>query len=509
MASQVAVAAVSPDVARAGRRTAEAGGNAVDVAVATGITAAVTHPGMCSLGGGAFVTLWPPGAEPLVIDGGVETPGRGLAAEERGGGGVEVRLAFGGGLETVAGPGSVAVPGLLAACAVASRRFGRLPWSVLLEPALERAREGFPLPAACHAFLLHAYEPIYARDDRSRSALGDADGGLAEPGATVRPKGLAESLELLAREGVDAFYRGPLGRRIAEHVRERGGSLTRQDLQAYRPELRRPVEVELDGWRVATNPPPAAGGRILAALLALSRRRPDRRWTPTEVGWLVRTQRAVLHYARGEDVDDLPDPARTLLEASAPGRRPPPRGSSSTVHTSAVDDDGRICSITMSDGYGSGVMPPGTGIWLNNCLGERTLNPGGLADGPPGRRLPSNMAPTVARSSSGEALALGSPGSERIPTALHQVLLNRIRLRMSPREAVRHPRLHVEPGDDGLRVASEPGLPTDEVELPVRRYGELDMFFGGVTLVERDRGGGFRAAADPRRDGGTAPGPGG
>ena len=505
MEPQVAVAAVSRDAARAGAAVAEAGGNAVDAALAAGLVATVTHPGMCSLGGAAFVTVWPADADPVVVDGAVAVPGRGLGADEPGGGGREVRLSYGGGTPTEVGPGSVGVPGLLAACAAASRRFGRLPWSELLAPAVRRAREGFPLPEACHAFLVHAYGPIYRRDDRSRAALGDGDGELVDPGETVRPEGLAGSLDLLAREGVGAFYGGTLGRRVADHVREAGGSLTRRDLETYRPEARRPLTTEMDGWRVATNPPPAAGGRILAALLALSGDRPAAGWTAREVAWLVRAQRAVLARARGRPEGRLPERVRRVLEDGGGAASP---GSPSTLHTSTVGSDGTLCSITMSDGYGSGVMPPGTGIWLNNCLGERELNPAGPgAAGPPGRRLPSNMAPTAARGPDGGALALGSPGSERIPTAVHQVLHHRIHLDAGLEEAVHRPRLHVEEADGGPRVACEPGLPTGEVELPLRPYDDLDMFFGGAAAVERRADGELVLAADPRRGGGTATAP--
>lgn len=503
MDEKVAVAAVSADAARAGARAADLGGNAVDAALAAGLTAAVTHPGMCSLGGAVFVTVWPPRGGPVVVDGAAETPGRGLASEERGGGAVEVRLGFGGGVDTEVGPGSVAVPGLLAGCSEAARRYGRLPWGELLAPVIERVRGGFPLPASCHAFLAHAHDPIYARDPRSRTALTGEGGDLLAPGGLVRPDGLEETLELLAREGARSFYRGELGRRIADHVRSAGGSLTRRDLRAYRPRVRRPLRMELEGWRVATNPAPAVGGRRLAALLALSDGRPAGDWDAGDVAWLVRTQRAVLGHGRPAE-RGLTGPARSILGGAGSDEGGGEPGSPATLHTSAVDGEGRICSVTMSDGYGSGVMPPGTGVWLNNCLGERELNPGGPGSRPPGRRLPSNMAPTAVRAPAGGALAIGTPGSERIPTVLHQVLLSRIRLGVELEEAVRRPRLHVEWDGDDPRVACEPGLPLEEVELPVRRHEELDLYFGGATAVERTGEGDFLAAADPRRGGGTA-----
>ncbi|HSR41713.1 MAG TPA: gamma-glutamyltransferase, partial [Longimicrobiales bacterium] len=201
--SRVAVATVSGAAARAGVGLARRGGNAVDVAVASGLAAVVTHPGMCSLGGGGFLTVWPAGGEPVTVDGGMEMPGRGLDPGELGRGGRRVELGYAGGVTTTVGAGSVATPGLLAACSLAVRRWGRLPWSQVLAPAVELARDGFPMPASSHAFLTHAHEAIYGHDPRSRAALHDDRGRLLGPGETVRVEALVETLELLAREGVE------------------------------------------------------------------------------------------------------------------------------------------------------------------------------------------------------------------------------------------------------------------------------------------------------------------
>lgn len=184
--------------------------------------------------------------------------------------------------------------------------------------------------------------------------------------------------------------------------------------------------------------------------------------------------------------------------------------SGDTLHTSAVDDAGAACAATFSDGYGSGVMPPGTGTWLNNCLGEEELNPHGLHGWEPGARLPSNMTPTVARRrEDGAVLALGSPGSERIPGAVLQGLLNRVRLGLGPREAVDHPRLHVAvEADGGARAVVEPGLAVGEIELPVEVLPGKLMYMGALELAEWTPRDGLAAAADARRGGGTAVGDG-
>jgi gamma-glutamyltranspeptidase/glutathione hydrolase len=176
--------------------------------------------------------------------------------------------------------------------------------------------------------------------------------------------------------------------------------------------------------------------------------------------------------------------------------------SASTVHTSVVDDSGLACAITASSGYGAGEMPPGTGLWLNNCLGELELNRKGLDAGPPGVRLPSNMAPGVARSDK-QLVAIGSPGADRITTALHQFLINFIQIGLPLKEAVAHPRAHLEISDEGLNLAVEPGLELPELGIPVTRYPEIGMYFGGVGAALFDTRSGFEVAADPRREGGT------
>jgi gamma-glutamyltranspeptidase/glutathione hydrolase len=200
---------------------------------------------------------------------------------------------------------------------------------------------------------------------------------------------------------------------------------------------------------------------------------------PDAVDRLVEAQRRVLGH-RLEVLDhstDLAADTATYLQVLESG---------STAHVSAVDAEGRACSVTVSSGYGSGMIARGTGIWLNNCLGEQELNPRGPHGSPPGTRLLSNMAPTVARHDDGSTLAIGSPGADRITTAITQVLA-RYAAGASLRAAVGHPRVHVH----------RAGRP-EEV---VRREVDLTMYYGGVgaALVLAD--GHLDAVADPRREG--------
>ena len=178
--------------------------------------------------------------------------------------------------------------------------------------------------------------------------------------------------------------------------------------------------------------------------------------------------------------------------------------SPSTIHISAVDSDGLACSISASSGYGSGVMARGTGLWLNNSLGEIELHPQGLHDLSPGTRLTSNMAPTVCRHSDGTVLAIGSPGASRIATAIAQVLFNFISLDMSLEQAISHPRLHFEVFNQISAIAFESGLNVNNLNLTSRKFEKLSMYFGGVQAAYGHPTKGLNAAADPRRTGGIA-----
>ena len=505
--SEVAVAAISQEAAEAGTRVGRKGGNAVDAALSASLLAVISHPGMCSLGGACFITVWPPDGDPLTVDGGHEMPGRGLPEARFGRGGKDVELDFAGGIRTTVGPGSVATPGLMAAFDAASERFGAVPWRELFDPALELARSGFPLPAACRVFLKHAHEAIYGVDPRSRGALHDGEGRLIEAGETVRVEGLADTLEVLAARGAESFYGGEIARRIADHVQAEGGLLTRRDLASYEAEWRRPLRSAVDEWSVATNPPPAMGGGVLAATLRLLPDTPRDGWSAGDVRRLVDALEAVARVRErrvlgGEDVDEG---IRRLLDDAEAAAGDPARmqESASTIHTSVVDGNGLACSLTCSDGYGSGVMPPGTGLWLNNALGERDLTRGEFHTLEPGERLSSNMAPTVVRHPEGRVLTIGSPGADRIPGSIAQALLGHLRGGLSLEEAVEHPRLHVEVESGEARVVAEPGLAVEQVDLPVSREPERSLAFGGVTASALSDGR-LDAASDSRRDGGAA-----
>jgi gamma-glutamyltranspeptidase/glutathione hydrolase len=180
-------------------------------------------------------------------------------------------------------------------------------------------------------------------------------------------------------------------------------------------------------------------------------------------------------------------------------------GAPSTIHTSAVDDAGWACSVTASGGYGSGVLVPDVGMWLNNSLGEFDLHPAGIAALPPGSRMASNMAPTVARGNDGAVLAIGSPGASRITTAVAQALFHHLNLGVDLDTAVQRHRLHVETVEGRRTISREPDVPIGEPDgYEVRTFAESHMFFGGVTAARWSPSSGVEVASDHRRGGAVA-----
>jgi len=505
---RVAISAGSTIAAEAAADVADHGGNAVDAAVAATITGMCTGPGIIAPGGSVFVTVWPPGGDPVVIDAYAEMPGRGLPdppAEF----GERVSMAYGGGMETMVGHGSVATPGAFAGLGAASQEYGSMPWAEVMAPAVEWARRGFPLSSTSATYLTYAHEPIFDTHPDSHRALHHGDGTPLLEGETVLIEGLADSLKVIADSGPGVVYTGEIGRAMAEDISAHGGRLTAEDLAAYRPIRRRPIVVQADGWQVATNPAPAIGGAVMASILLLVEGHAFTAWTGEEVRRLAAVQHSVLDYRsrRLDAARDREAAVSALLDGARLGDHRHLLDSPSTIHTSVVDTDGLACAITASAGYGSGVMIPGTGMWLNNSLGELELQPGGLGALDPGARLVSNMAPTVARRPGGAILAIGSPGAGRITTAISQVLLNFIHLGMSLSEAVEYPRLHVEMFDGEPTIAHEPGLPVEGFDdMAVRRFPDLSMYFGGVGVAMFDPVTGLYQVADSRRTLGVASG---
>lgn len=502
--AELTIAAGTRIAAEAGTAIAGEGGNAVDAAIAAAVVSMCTDTGIMSPGCGAFITVWPPSDEPVVIDGYVEMPGRGVDDASLGQASHEVVFDYGGETHQRVGFGTIATPGGFAGLALASRRFGCLPWSRVLAPAIVWAEQGFPLTGGAAEYLSYTHEAIYSWHAESRRILHHPDGSPLAEGDLVRIPHLADTLKSIAGDEA-SLYGGELARRIASGVQVNGGLLGIEDLKAYRPIERSPVWAHIGEWDVATNPPPAVGGSCLAGMLLLLERFGPGDNLDQAVRHMVRAQRAILGY-RADHLDGanhaLPRRVEQLLAlagAADPGLLSAP----STSHISVVDGEQLACAITASAGYGSGAMVDGTGFWLNNSLGELDLHTKGLSDLTPGTRLASNMAPTIAkRRSDGSVLAVGSPGASRITTAIAQVLANFAGNEMSVADAVKYPRLHVELADNRRTIAFEPGLPVKQMEgLQPRPFPNRSMYFGGVQAVLWTPQEGLSGVADARRGG--------
>ncbi len=483
------VAAGHPLSAAAGADALRAGGNAVDAAIGAMLASFVCEPLLTGLGAGGYMLVVAPGDPPVLLDFFVEASGRGADHSARAEL-VPVSISFGDAVQIFnIGAASVGTYGVPIGVCEASARFGQLALGELAAPAAALARSGVRLSAQ-QAYLVEILAGIVTSTPEAASLFAPR-GTLLHRGDVLRQPELAHALERLAAEGPAPFYTGDIGSAIAEWVRAGGGLLTAKDLAAYRVLDREPVEVCYRGRRVLTNPPPSAGGILIARALGLLDGEPGAPGPERIVEVMERAQSE----RTPEFVAGLDDPA---FVARFLGRGGGPLGS--TTHIAVLDDDGWACSVTCSNGSCSGVIVPGTGVHLNNMLGEQDLNPLGYHRFPAGRRLPSMMAPTAVLRDERPELVIGSAGSNRIRSAIMQTIIRVIDEGLRAPEAVQAPRLHYE---DGV-VFAEPGIDTAELEdagRPIGRFRQRNLFFGGVQVAERDQAGRFWGGGDPRRGG--------
>ena len=484
---RIAVAGPNRRVTDAAGLIADVGGSVVDTAIVAALTAMCTEPGICAPGGGGFLTINVPGAEAVVVDGYMSYPGLGFSGEPNL---REITMNYGGGVTTLVDAGSVAVPGVFAGFDLAWRMFGVAPWQELMEAVAATVEGGFPLGQAAHHYLLDAGDPIFSADSTAHNALF-SNGRLREAGDTVVFEGLASTLRYIGEEGARVFYEGDLAESIVADLESMGGQLTRQDMASYVAVSRAPLFVEIGGWRLQLNPPPAVGGVTVALALNQIAKSVDASpatWADALVGAFAMRADELEPHAELEVAAN-----EVLVKA---GLRSP-----STISIAAADEDGGAVAVSCSAGYGSGVTPAGTGLMMNNSVGEIELTPGGPDAHRPGKMMMSNMAPTVARADN-DVVAIGTPGADRITSAL-VVTLESLVSGMDLEDAIEQPRVHPEFGDWGVRVAAESGLDLGGIEYPLRLFDGRHMYFGGVNGAAV-LGGVLHGHADSRRDGSVA-----
>ena len=481
------VAAGHPLTAEAGAAALEQGGNAVDAAIGAMLASFAAEPLLTGLGAGGYMMVAPPGEDPVLLDFIVEAPGRGAEPSRRAEL-VPVDVSFGEAMQLFnCGAASCGTYGTPSGICTAHARYGTLPLPVLAEPALRLARDGVVVNEQ-QAFIFRLLEGIVWSTEESRH-LYAVDGRMPHEGDLLRCPELVHGIELLAHEGAAPFYRGDVAAAVCERMAELGGIITREDLEAYETKVRRPAHVRYRERDVFTNPPPSAGGILIAAVLAKLEADGE---APTLAHLIAAMEHAQAartpDFLEGLDRDGFMDEFLAVRLGN-------------TTHISVMDANGWACSVTATNGECSGVVIAGTGMHLNNMMGEEDLNPLGFFQHPPGRRLPSMMAPTVVRRDGVTELVLGSAGSNRIRSAILQVIANVIDHGMDVEAAVMAPRVHWE---DGI-LYTEPGVPEEALEAhAVSRFARPNVFFGGCQAVQAVPGGALRAAADPRRGGGVA-----
>jgi gamma-glutamyltranspeptidase / glutathione hydrolase len=368
------------------------------------------------------------------------------------------------------------------------------------------------------AYLLEVVAPIYdITDDVREIFCCEPEGGgdhtcgvcLRKTGDRISNPGLADTLELLAREGDHFFYEGGLARSIVEMCIGGGGHITLDDLKGYRLEKRRPIERRYRDATIAINPPPSAGGILIAFALEVLGRLDMSALEPGSVEHaraLIAAMNAT-NRVRAEVMDDSA-PSMELLSEELVARYaaevlPAPESHRGTTHVSVIDAEGNAASATVSNGEGCGHLVPGCGFMLNNMLGEEDLVGTTFGEWATNQRMSSMMAPTAIRWDDGRYAVLGSGGSNRIRTALLQVISFLVDHRFAPDAAIDAPRLHLE----GDHLDFEAVLPTSTQESLAREYGDhtvwpdRNMFFGGVHAAFRAADGALLGAGDPRRAG--------
>jgi gamma-glutamyltranspeptidase / glutathione hydrolase len=494
--------------AEAGADALRAGGNAVDAAVAAVLMSFACESSLTGPGAGGFMLVHTEGGENHLLDFFVAAPGRGLEAPARRAAAalepVEVHYADDAVQIFNVGPASCGVYGTPKGLAEALGRFGSMPLADLCAAPARAAREGVEL-APMQGFLHKILEPILLATPEG-ARLYAPEGRPLRAGDFLRLPELGDLLERLGAEGPGFLYTGDTAAKVSEWLLERGGLVTLEDLAEYEVVERRAARAAYRGRVVLTNPPPSSGGILIAYALDLL----ERLGRPGDVRALVE----VMDQANRSRTEDFLTGLHTegYLErflakegmesalSQVSGRL------GSTTHIAVLDDRGACASVTCSNGSSSGVIVPGTGLHLNNMLGEEDLNPLGFHLHEPGRRVPSMMAPTVVLRDGRPEVVLGSAGSNRIRSAILQTIIGVVDQGLGAQQAVDRPRVHFEAGT----VQAEPGVDPEALSAleaegwVVQRFRESNLYFGGVQAVARDpRTGELSGGGDPRR-GGTA-----
>ncbi|WP_455203253.1 gamma-glutamyltransferase, partial [Kaarinaea lacus] len=486
------------------------GGNAFDAILAAHFCACVAEPVLASLGGGGFLLAHNASGSSKVYDFFAHTALKPLPKDELDFHPIEAN--FGTAVQEFhIGLGSIATPGAVKGVFRIHKDLCSMPISEIAQPAIEAARNGIRINAF-QAYIFDIVNPIYhasAAALRQYQSHIKLDSLVTEDEWHKQPK-LADTIEILTKEGEALFYRGEIANQITSMC-HKGGQITAEDLAAYDVVVREPLQVKYHNHLVLTNPPPSCGGALIAFALKLLQTLEIKQYAFASADYLNLLTR-VMQYTNAARIDAqlagvnkdtmLSFMDTTLLEQYREKILHNARSLRGTTHMNVMDNKGNIASLTVSNGEGCGHLIADTGIMLNNMLGEEDLNPKGFFQWPANQRMTSMMAPSLVIDQKGYCLSLGSGGSNRLRTAILQVLLNTLDFNMPLQQAIQNPRIHFE--NDLLSV--EYGF--DETDLhelfnnfPKHKYWqEKNLFFGGVHAVDNKQGK-FSGCGDVRRGG--------
>lgn len=494
------IAGGNEHTAEAGAEVLKAGGNAFDAAVAAGWMTYVAEPTMTSAGGGGFMTGFTSKGKRLAIDFFSQTPK--VKKPEHELNFYPVEIDYGGVTQIFhAGLASVAVPGCVAGLFHIHKRFGKMPFHELVQPALQLAKEGMRV----NEFVRSCFELV-----------GPAVSSLPSGKALFQPKGdddylkvgdywkmpeFADTLEYLSTHGPDEFYRGEIAHKIVKDCEETGGYLTAADFEEYQVVERVPLSIPYRDYEICTNPPPSAGGSLVAFTLKMLEQ--EKLWkyefgSPEHLNALANAMR-ITYRSRAERFDgnihhhqvtDLFFDQGYLMQQQGhmPSKKATKLGS--TTHFTVADSDNNIASITTSLGEGSGYAA--YGVMLNNMLGEEDLNPGGFHKWPTDHRITSMMSPTLLLKNGRPVLATGTGGANRIRSVIAQIISNYVDFGMHNESVVSAPRIHWEAGkldaEPGFRPESLDAVDTAEA-LEIIEWSKKAFYFGGAhSIVIADSG---------------------
>jgi gamma-glutamyltranspeptidase/glutathione hydrolase len=522
------VVSVSVQASDAGLAVLQAGGNAVDAAIATALALAVTHPPAGNIGGGGFMLILPPGEKPICIDYRETAPA--AATTDLFANGANRHSAL-----------MVGVPGTLRGLQLAHERYGKLKWSALVEPAVKLAREGYAIDADLADSLNDMLASSRGFAELQR-VFSKPDGGRWQQGDRLVQDDLGETLELIARRGPRAFYEGPIAGQIVAEMRAGGGLITLEDLARYRAVVREPIHTTYRGYDIYGPPPPSSGGIVLAQMLNVLEHFPLRdkgRDSPETLHLLVETMKRGYRdraaFLGDADFVEIPrklttkeyaaeiaktiDPQRATPSGELAGDIALVGEGESTTHFSVVDAAGMAVSntYTLEESYGSRIVVRGGGFLLNNEMGDFNWRPGhtdreGNIGTPanviaPGKRMLSSMTPTIVAREGRPVLITGSPGGRTIINTVLLMVLNTLEFEMDLAAATAAPRLHHQWLPDVARFERRENRPSDETLAALRKLGHtVDVAGeqGSACSIQVLPTGELHGVADPRRYDGKA-----